>query len=128
MTDENIEIVSPLRILILARALISDPSHWAKGRMYADKTGITCGYEDAVCYCAMGALFQARRVLKAKGISEYIIARNALSDRIPSPMSYLDSAERIQRFNDYIGTSHASMQAVFDAAINDLTEEAPNAG
>ena len=55
----------PLRKQVISRAyqLIEDPNHWTTFALARDASGAAClpGSEDAVRFCARGALYRAAR-------------------------------------------------------------------
>lgn len=86
--------------LIAARALIDTPEKWHKGSMQYNG-----------CFCAMGAIGEA---LRETGYREWIRQSKEFKmvDRlVPDPFRDLPL------YNDYSGTTHADIMALFDRAI-----------
>ena len=61
----------PLRKQVISRAyrLIEDPDHWTTFALARDASGVACqpGSEDAVRFCARGALYRAARDIYSDG-------------------------------------------------------------
>lgn len=94
-------------VLREARRLIERPENWIKG------TAEAVNKDGEKCYCAIGALEAATESAGRHGPLGhgplFWAAHRALRDVIPGRL--------IQVYNDYPGTTHADIVAVFDKAI-----------
>lgn len=100
-----------LEILKAARKLIETPDQWCKEDLEQEMPGGRCRY------CIIGAISTATitRATKFRA-TDYQAALDAVTDQI-EPRGY----ERITQFNDALLTTHASVIAVMDAAIDSLS-------
>lgn len=100
-----------LKILKDARELLSDEKRWTKG-MWARTAAMMptdSKSEDAVCWCAMGAL--CRVIDYDRDASEFRMATAYLTEALPP------SWWGVSVFNDAKATTHADLLAMFDRAI-----------
>jgi len=99
-----------LKMLTLAKKMITDPSHWGKGSYARDKNGRTVATSglEAVKWCAVGALESACSTLEGNVYS--YPAEDMLSDCIPSGM------RSVTVYND--NTTHKKVMAMFQCAID----------
>jgi hypothetical protein len=97
--------MTPLETLKAARDLISDPARWTQGAFARDATGAKSRLylEQAVCFCAVGAI---RRVYVPP------VAIGSLLKQLPK------DCQTLGHFNDT--HTHAEVLALFDAAIAEL--------
>jgi hypothetical protein len=97
-----------LEVLTDARALISDPKHWAQGWFARDMLGgaVDARSPSAECFCALGALGRAmgRHFMDVTGHPAVEILRSVLP------------IQDISRFNDT--HSHGEILDAFDRAID----------
>jgi hypothetical protein len=97
--------MTPLEILIAARALIEAPARWTKGSFARDADGGAYpGKGKEVCWCFAGAIFKA-----ANNDADGIAAERFITN--------VTGISNIRRFNDHPTTTHADVLAVFDRAI-----------
>jgi len=88
-----------------ARALISDPKHWAKNEYV----------ESGSCYCALGAL----------GMVASGVAANFLwEDREALLMALPVGVGSVVEFNDAVDTTHADIMDLFQRAIDAQDDQA----
>ena len=101
----------PLKLQIIenAKELIQDERHWCRGYLATDDHGLGANPtgEQAVKYCALGALIAAAYQLTNNHTSARELARNALWP--------LCENETLVLLNDYQG--HAAVLALFEEAI-----------
>jgi hypothetical protein len=102
------------QVLKAARALIADPKHWTQGELARDADG---NPEDeyqpeAVCFCSVGALMRAARVV-GDDLNEARFGAFTQVGNITLDLRGLTIVE----FNDAEDTTHADVLAVFDKAI-----------
>ena len=114
--------------LIRARNLIAKPESWTKGYLSRDAQGLVPFTEnDAVCWCAVGAL------------QHTYIRHNDLGDSISEALDALDHQIRVQIrvrggsdagdlistsisiFNDLATTTHQDVLDLFDGAISRMS-------
>lgn len=97
--------MTPLETLKAARDLISDPARWTQGWFAKNAHGenVHSFSENAVCFCALGALDRTHN------------ATLAIKDRL---QRHLPPEHNISSFNDT--HTHAEVIALFDAAIAEL--------
>ena len=90
--------MTPKESLIAARALIQDEKNWIQRSYYSDADGNNdCIFEEATCFCTVGALFRVNK-------------REISGDDHKLPGArYLQRAAR-----QILGTDNDSMQVVFD--------------
>lgn len=96
--------VSAADVLRSARARIATPETWTKGTAARNLTGhdVAANSKEAVCWCAMGALW----------------ADGPLASRVGT--SFLRAAidgVAVAKFNDGPDTTHADILALYDRAI-----------
>lgn len=98
-------------VLKRAREIISDPSKWTTSSYARDKNGdITSpNYDDAVCFCSLGAVRRAAREL---GQSSW-----DAQTRLESVAKKLFHGYTVVDVNDAMG--HDSVIAMFDEAIKE---------
>lgn len=104
--------MTPVELLVRARAAIADPQHWTQHTRARNREGVICSpySSSAVCFCASGAL------IHFSGGENYLFcqAQRLLKD---SAHSRLGGYPGIAYFNDT--HSHAEVLALFDWAIED---------
>lgn len=100
--------------LIKARELLSDPTRWAKGNYAYDKDGVPTweGGEDAVCFCAMGAINRL-----ADTSADACESFKALCQALAA----MGDNRFIPSFNDDEATTHADILNLFDRTIENVT-------
>jgi hypothetical protein len=102
--------MTPRAQLTAARALISHPAHWIKktsGTKANGKPDNSDNLSEAVCFCALGALWRAGddcRSSQAEAVLNMIVRTTT---RFDNPVS----------FNDDPSTTHADVLRVFDLAV-----------
>jgi hypothetical protein len=110
--------MTPRAHLTAARALISHPAHWIKkssGTKANGKPDNSAGFSEAVCFCALGAVWRAGDDCRSS-CAETILGEIV---RATTPFSNIVS------LNDDPSTTHADVLRVFDAAIAAATGAAP---
>lgn len=100
--------MTPLEMLVKARALISDKSKWTQVYCARDKSGVPCNIgQNAVSWCAIGAL------------AEITIDRCEVTALLRlSRASYLLFNKPLINVNDELG--HEAIMDVYDWAIKQL--------
>jgi hypothetical protein len=108
--------MTPHEFLVRARALIEDPSHWVKYNFATTADGDPCREADnrAVCFCASGALTRIGVVSGFEYSHVHDAAWSILLSAISGSHHYYST---IAGFNDAPDVDHATVLAVFDAAI-----------
>ena len=102
---------NPYTILIQARGLISEPSKWHKGTDYRDWYGEICGHEDAITFCARGAInYLTTPIGEIRRTLTFILLRHQ-----PVKIS-------LSGYNDLETTTHKDILALFDRAIASTLE------
>jgi hypothetical protein len=91
-----------------ARRLVAEVG-WTRGMAARDANGdcVAATDDEAVCFCAIGALVRATDSVTN---NRFVIARKAVSDVIPV------SAATIVQYNDHVATRE-DVIALFDRAI-----------
>lgn len=110
-------------ILQGARDLLSDPTHWIKGDYAHNKTGdaVSSTSEEAICWCAEGALRVADRKTREHIISGMPFdhapakAYETLCKSIPE-----GACLSVVSYNDYPNVTHEDVLAWFDRAIKSI--------
>lgn len=104
------------RLLVEAKALISDEKHWTKGWFAVDAEGVNVSSysKDACGFCMVGALTRSQRYLFGERSEEavFVQANNLLKE--------CSNAYTVASFNDSPETTHAMVMEVFDKAIKSL--------
>jgi hypothetical protein len=97
--------MTTLEVLKAARELIATPDKWSQGAMArnADGRPVWAAANDAVCFCAEGAIQRA-------GAGMFNRAFNVVVDLV-------ETGDPLHRFNDASTTSHEDILALFDRAI-----------
>lgn len=88
-------------VLIAARAKIADPVNWTQGEYARNADGADCEGDDAVCWCAIGAIQES--------CDDYDTARDALE--------YLHAVMGTYPYHFNDTHTHAEVIAKFDEAI-----------
>lgn len=103
--------------LVAARALIADPTHWTTGTCARDEDGIPESHtaKEAVCWCAMGAIFKAIRETDPDGTRGPL--ENACFTALDDAVLELwpEDPSNIVGVNDKRG--HTAVLQAFDRAI-----------
>lgn len=109
--------MTTLEILKAARALIENPSHWAKGELAYDAMNRACEPDSphATGFCTEGALARV-----AGDYPNYRLALKLLGTRLPEPFG----STPVFEWQDRSNTTHADVLALFDRTI--AAEEARN--
>lgn len=99
-------------VLITARGFIDTPEKWTKGLPAKDAEGFATSPHDAfaVCFCALGAIEKAARIVKKDHASQVC---RFVGDVI---------SKRLVDFNDNMNTTHADILEVFDKVIAAASE------
>lgn len=104
--------MSTKQLLMQARELIIDPSHWTQGAAARDARGrgVFSDAPEACMFCVIGSIWRAAGSRTGKDV---YLAEHALERVVPD--GYVAS------FND--SHSHAEVIAMFDRAIASLPSE-----
>jgi hypothetical protein len=104
--------MSILDVLIKAKALIKDQSHWTLNAFARNAKGGRTDSSDknAICFCAMGACYR---------VSDPIVAEKTITELNKSAMALFSAT--IEAVNDSLG--HAAVIRVFNHAIASKTLE-----
>ena len=101
--------------LIAAKALIGDPARWTRGALARDKAGVSVQTfsPEAVCWCAVGAVYHVRGSDQAFSAEELALCIAAQS------LGWLDGDESMasERLNDFAKDGHPQVMKMFDIAI-----------
>ena len=98
------------KILILGKSYIDTPEKWTQ-RLYARDTkghGAAVMSDNAVCFCSIGALYKANRVMKhynSESATQYL--QTAIDGKHPGAL---------MQFND--SHTHEQVMQAWDKAIN----------
>jgi hypothetical protein len=100
--------MTPLETLKAARQLITDPAKWTQGEAARDHNGkgVLAYGEDAVCFCALGAI----RNVVGMDDDAFDLVFDTFRDKA--------KVKLVACFNDT--HTHAEVLALFDAAIAEL--------
>ncbi len=104
-------------IIVNARGILSDPSHWTKGKMAKDIHGkpTESAKSDAVCWCTTGALKKATlEYLNMKDTAQYFWVYDAFAEN-SGVLKYPE--HRNISWNYDINTKHEDVLKAFDKAI-----------
>lgn len=103
-------MTSALKVLVSVRELLSTPARWTKGASARDVAGDAVDplSHKAVCWCVMGAVLKSPLGMLHQGAALGLI-QSVVDGPIPS-------------LNDYLGTTHADVLRVLDAAIEKATK------
>jgi hypothetical protein len=103
--------MTPIETLKAARQLITDPAKWTQGDFARDAKGYGVFSEDrdAVCFCALGAIYS----FNSNGPVPCLDAYTALRE-----FCFRKFSCEVSDFNDT--HTHAEVLALFDAAIAEL--------
>lgn len=115
---KNAKIVPVLDLLKYARTLLAKRGGWTQGVLARDSSGQEVPYEsnDAVCFCASGAVHRAMHVLQDFGFNQS--AWDALKASLPE-FKQKTNHHVVVEFNDR-QKSKAPVIRAFDRAIAKL--------
>lgn len=94
--------MTPLEILIAARALIETPERWTKGRANREVNG-------QLCHCWMGAVWDAA----GTSVGQMIATIEGIMHEVALERGFINPVD----LNDDPATTHAMILSAFDAAI-----------
>ena len=106
-----------LNILVTARNLITDSSHWTKGLLARDSQGREIDYNsnEATCWCISGAIFKVMGYIGTSNPN--MLIHNTLKKYLPPGFTVT------VYFNDHEATTHADIMALFDRTIAGIQSE-----
>ena len=114
------------QLLIDAKALIADPTHWLQNGAMRDKDGNPLnmiGDPKACCWCLTTAIRWCAQSIAwnpgpamANSVRCYDGAINALGSILGTPTNMIDNRRKLQRYNDT--HSHAEVMTLLDKVIN----------
>ena len=105
--------MTPTReILTTARALIATPDKWTQGAYRRDAAGEMCKPENAVCWCAVGALAD---IINSPNLTEDDELR--IFEEARHAIEKANQITTLESFNDAPNRTHAEVLAAFDRAI-----------
>lgn len=102
--------MTPKEILEKARALITDPKHWTRGKFARDTCGSSVSVDSstATCFCTVGAVYRVS--------ASVTVGHHEALDLLANELDQLGRPSRsIPTFND--SSTHEQVLALFDRAI-----------
>lgn len=110
-------MATALDILKSARALIDTPEKWTKGALARDARGeqVCSRSAEAVCFCSEGAISAVTAFGEFEWLTSEGDAFKALSGAVPEGLT-------VYHFNDRASTTHTDIMALFDRAIESLSD------
>ncbi len=114
-------VMTPLEILRGARALLADEARWTRGVVARNVDGDDVPYSEsqAVCWCAVGAIFRSSDDRSSRWPSDREYAAGKLF-AAAAHIGFDDFSslfDHIGRWNDRPERTHAEVIAAFDRAI-----------
>lgn len=110
---------TPLEVLRLARAKITDPKAWTKNKSARDSGGkaVSADSDKAVCWCSIGAIHAVCSDVKLRAQGYKLLALLVKEQDE-------EGIWNVMRLNDDPSTQHFQILAMFDKAIA-LAEVSP---